>query len=648
MGTRLRTLLVALALGAIGSAVGATLLLMKNDAIPLVHRVTDLQAHFAALDMAHELGLTTPVYDAISNPNPNLGIIAIDEITYGSNVPALHRFPFARSVYGRLLERLARAGAKTVVFDIDFLDPAPNPRDDALFARGMQRVPTVLAYTINTTTGGNIGIDPPIPVLRKAAAAIGYSSIDEPGGIFIGQPMRIKTGTSGQHGRQTFYALAAAGVQTYLGKKLPLGSLPTDGGGRFLLVAPRFQTEQEVTAQGAQVEESTPAFAGRGVLSFSDAYSEPISDLRAFAKGALIYVGDTAQAQGDFVQTARHANTPGLFANARLADQLMRGIEIRPVPLWFDVGLIVALPLLIALCFTMIRTSYAIVISLVSTVLYSYLNVVLFVTKLVWIDLLHVVLAMVLAALFVGLYRVLLEGAQRRMVTNLFGMHVSPAVVKDILSNEDPRSALALTGKKVKATIFYSDIRGFTAMSETMTPEDIYAQLNEYFEEMCAIIFQYGGYVDKFIGDCVMAVFSAPYQTPDDAKNAVLSAVAQQKKILELSAKWKAMGKREFTVGMGVNTGDVVMGNLGARSRMNYTVIGDNVNLAARLYNVAKAGEIIISDFTYQEVKDFVVADEMEPVTVKGKKDPIRIYNIRDVKTGITAGMADNTQPSPA
>ena len=101
---------------------------------------------------------------------------------------------------------------------------------------------------------------------------------------------------------------------------------------------------------------------------------------------------------------------------------------------------------------------------------------------------------------------------------------------------------------------------------------------------------------------------------------------------------------------MGVNTGDVVMGNLGASSRMNYTVIGDNVNLAARLYNVAKAGEIIISDYTYQEVKDFVVADELEPVTVKGKKDPIRIYNIRDVKEAQApaTNTTVTTQPAPA
>jgi len=234
------------------------------------------------------------------------------------------------------------------------------------------------------------------------------------------------------------------------------------------------------------------------------------------------------------------------------------------------------------------------------------------------------------------------------MVTNLFGMHVSPAIVNDILSSEDPTGALALKGKKVKATIFYSDIRGFTAMSENMTPEEIYNQLNEYFEEMCAIIFEYGGYVDKFIGDCVMAVFSAPYQTPHDAKNAVLAAVAQQKKILELAEKWKALGKREFTVGMGVNTGDVVMGNLGSSSRMNYTVIGDNVNLAARLYNVAKAGEIIISDYTYQEVKDLVVAEDREPVMVKGKKDPISIYNILDIKDGAVPAKEEAVTLKPA
>ena len=127
MSTRLRTFIIAIALSLCASAIGLTLLLINNDSIPLVHIVTDLQAHYAALNEAPNLGLGTPAYDSSDSKNPNLGVIRIDELTYGSNVKILHQFPFPRSVYGTLLQHLAKAGAKAVVFDIDFLDPAPNP-----------------------------------------------------------------------------------------------------------------------------------------------------------------------------------------------------------------------------------------------------------------------------------------------------------------------------------------------------------------------------------------------------------------------------------------------------------------------------------------------------------------------------------------
>src|SRR5581483_3112840 len=160
----------------------------------------------------------------------------------------------------------------------------------------------------------------------------------------------------------------------------------------------------------------------------------------------------------------------------------------------------------------------------------------------------------------------------------------------------------------------------------------IYDQLNEYFEAMCAVIFKYGGYVDKFIGDCIMVAFSAPVQTPDDARKAVDAALEQQRVIGELGERWRKEGKEPFTVGMGINTGEVVMGNLGASSRMNYTVIGDDVNIAARLYNVAKGGEIIISETTYAQVRTLVDAEEMEPVSVKGKSAPLRVYKVLRLK----------------
>jgi adenylate cyclase len=125
-----------------------------------------------------------------------------------------------------------------------------------------------------------------------------------------------------------------------------------------------------------------------------------------------------------------------------------------------------------------------------------------------------------------------------------------------------------------------------------------------------------------------MAVFSAPHQTPGDARKAVESALDQQEIIGELSKRWHDRGKIPFTVGMGINTGYVVMGNLGAQKRMNYTVIGDEVNVAARLYSIAAGGQIIVSHSTYEEVRDYFEFRELEPVTVKGKAAPLRVFEV--------------------
>ncbi len=623
MKARVRVLIIALLLGALASAIGETLQLLPLSDLPFANRIADLVAHVNALANSDKLGFGVPAYE--SEANDKLAIVTIDDASYKAM-----QFPFPRGYYGKLLNNLKAAGAKLVVFDIDFVNPSAVPAQDAAFAAAMRQMPSVLAYTIDTTSNGLIGEAPVTPTLKPFAATVGFSTIDFPGGYFLGQVPEIDTAGTGTNANQHLFSLAAAAVSTFNGKPLDIASMPKfdEGGGSnvVLLLPPDLEHVQK-----DGIDTPNVAFVGRGIISFSDAYNESPKDLRPFAQGALIYVGSTAAASFDFSTTAR-GKLPGLFLNARLADQMMRGDYLRVAPLWLDIVLAFALPLFSALGFTFMRTSFAIVTSVVATLAYAYVNLFLFVKELYWVDLVHVVLAMLLGTMFVAIYRVMYEGGQKRMVTNLFGMHVSPAVVSDILGQDDPKGALALKGKRVRATIFYSDIRGFTAMSETMTPEEIYGQLNEYFEEMCTIIFEYGGYVDKFIGDCVMAVFSAPYQTADDPKNAVISAVKQQDKIRELSAKWMAEGKREFTVGMGINTGDVVMGNLGASSRMNYTVIGDNVNVAARLYNVAVGGEIIISEETYKEVKDLVEVDELDPVAVKGKVAPIKIYNVKSLK----------------
>jgi adenylate cyclase len=621
---RRRALVVALALGAFAGAIGATLAVLPLSTLPTVNRIADLGIHVAALDGAAALGFGSQPYDR--DPNPNIALITIDDATF-----AKLGFPFSRTLYAQLLDKLAAAGAKSVAFDIDFLEPSKEPAQDRAFAAALARVPSVLAFPVNTTTAGNIGEQRPLPSLARTAHSVGFSTVDSPGGYVIGQPMQISTSGLGSHSGERLLSLSAASYEAFTGKHLPAVSKDDDG--RMLLLPPKTAHHQDL-ASGADVQ--TQAFAGRGTMSFVDAIAADPRDLRTFANGALIFVGATAAGMFDFWTTAGRGRVPGLFVNARLADQLLRGYQLRPAPLWLNALLAALLPLLAALAFTLLRTPYAIAATLAATVAYAYINLWLFDVALYWLDLAHVALAILLGTALVAIYRTMHEASQRRLVAGLFGLHVSPAVVSDILNRDDPRTALALEGKRVRATIFYSDIRGFTAISETMTPEAVYSQLNEYFDAMCAIIFAHGGYVDKFIGDCVMAVFSAPYQTPDDARNAVVAAVEQQDKIRELRRQWKAEGKNAFEVGMGINTGEVVMGNLGATSRMNYTVVGDEVNVAARLYNVARGGEIIISETTYAQCREIVEVDPLEPVEVKGKTKPIAVYRVRSLKGACT------------
>jgi adenylate cyclase len=177
-------------------------------------------------------------------------------------------------------------------------------------------------------------------------------------------------------------------------------------------------------------------------------------------------------------------------------------------------------------------------------------------------------------------------------------------------------------------TVFFSDIRGFTPMSEVLSAEEVVHLLNEYFTAMTSIIFKYEGTLDKFMGDAIMAIYGAPIDMPDHAERAVLAAVEMSVKMKELQAKWHSEGKREVNIGIGINTGEVVVGNIGSMERMEYTAIGDNVNLTQRLESVAEKGQILISSATYEKVKHKVRATMLDPIKVKGKTDKVIAYSV--------------------
>ncbi len=209
---------------------------------------------------------------------------------------------------------------------------------------------------------------------------------------------------------------------------------------------------------------------------------------------------------------------------------------------------------------------------------------------------------------------------------------VSPSVAQMIMS--DP-SALKLGGKKCEVTMFFSDIRGFTKMSENMDPTDIVEQLNVYFTRMTDILMELDGTLDKYVGDELMALFGAPVARSDDPIRAVLCGVRMLEALYELQKVWEKEGKPIIQIGVGINTGIVTAGYMGSEKALSYTVIGDNVNLAARIMAQAKGMEMFITRDTYERVKDYFDIEQRESIMVKGKSMPIEIFCVKKVKAGV-------------
>ncbi len=209
-----------------------------------------------------------------------------------------------------------------------------------------------------------------------------------------------------------------------------------------------------------------------------------------------------------------------------------------------------------------------------------------------------------------------------------FKKYVSKQIVDQILENDE---MLTLGGQEQEATILFSDIRGFTSMSETMHPNEVVETLNEYFNLMIEIIFKYNGTLDKIIGDALMVNYGVPNATGNDTENAVYTAIEMQEKLIEFNQQRIMHSKCPIKIGIGINRGRVISGNIGSRQQMNFTVIGDAVNLASRLCSAAKSDEIIVADTVWKHVKHDkkLKAIKLNPIKVKGKEKPIQIMQVQ-------------------
>ena len=214
---------------------------------------------------------------------------------------------------------------------------------------------------------------------------------------------------------------------------------------------------------------------------------------------------------------------------------------------------------------------------------------------------------------------------EKEMIKQAFTRYVAREVVDEIL--KDPEQ-IALTGERREVSVLFCDIRGFTPVSERLSPEQVVAMLNEFYTLMIDVVFKYEGTLDKFLGDAVMAVFGAPIPHEDHAMRAIRTAWAMQAGIRELSERRVQEGKEPIAVGIGVSAGEAVAGTIGTENRMEYTVIGDRVNLAARLEANAVPGQILISQWTYEKVEKLVNARSLGYFKVKGKEEEVEVYEV--------------------
>lgn len=222
-----------------------------------------------------------------------------------------------------------------------------------------------------------------------------------------------------------------------------------------------------------------------------------------------------------------------------------------------------------------------------------------------------------------------LSRKDKDMAEQVLRKYLAPQVIDEIMSR---KGKIELATERKRVTLLFADVRGFTTLSETLTPEEVVGLLNEFFSEMTSIIHEHRGTLDKYMGDAIMAFYGAPASFGDDALRAVKTALSMVKAHEELKARWQRAGRQPFEIGVGLNTGEVVVGNVGSDVRVDYTAIGDGVNLAARLQGLARGGQVLISESTLSEVESYVEVRELGPLPVKGKAQAVNTFEVLGVR----------------
>jgi adenylate cyclase len=343
-------------------------------------------------------------------------------------------------------------------------------------------------------------------------------------------------------------------------------------------------------------------------------------------EGKIVLVGAEAIGLGDIRPTPFDSIYPGVELHADIIDTILHKNHLtRNGMQLFDVLVIVVFGILLGISLPRMNASRAIFYTGLLLALFTIANVLSFTIANIVLGYIYPGIALVFISGSLISYQYLTEEREKKRTRQTFQYYLDPHMIEQVMTQPD---ALKLGGEKREMSVLFSDIRGFTSFSEKMAPTEVVNFLNQYFDKMTGLIFQYKGTLDKLIGDAVMCFWGHPLDIKDHAVKATLCALEMIQAVEDLRPVLILPGGARFDIGIGVNTGQMVVGNMGAQSRFSYTVMGDNVNLGSRLESLNKyyGTKILISDTTYEECKDVIFCRELDKIQVKGKSQAVTIY----------------------
>ncbi|MGD8373004.1 MAG: adenylate/guanylate cyclase domain-containing protein [Syntrophobacterales bacterium] len=421
-----------------------------------------------------------------------------------------------------------------------------------------------------------------------------------------------------------FYpALALEAVRSYVGN-IPLRVRVADHGIESIQLGPVAIPTDEKGRMLINFRGGPQTFPNYSVADILAGRTEP----DAF-RNRIVFVGSTAKGVYDLRVTPFSNVYPGLEVHANVADNILtQRFLFRPE--WarlFDLVAILFMGLVTGLALPRLRALFSVLLIGVLFIGYLLVSQTLFVRQGIWLNAVYPLLTMVLVYTAVTLYRYIVEEREKREIRGAFSFYVTPSVVNEMLKNPDK---LKLGGDKKELSVLFSDIRGFTSLAEEMEPETLVHLLNEYLTEMTDVVFEFDGLLDKYIGDAIMAVFGAPLEQIDHPSRACRTALKMLQRLAKMQQKWESEGAPRLDIGIGINTGPMVVGNMGSERRFDYTVMGDSVNLASRLEGINKeyGTQVVISEFTHELVKDDFFCRELDAVRVKGRARPVKIFEL--------------------